>query len=271
MAVDPILGWTLIAEVEDDPFVRANEIGERITQATQRAIDIVVTAGGTITISAADMDANTHFNLTGSPSGAFNVDVQDGDRKFVMSNKSGEAATIDTVGGSASTFVLPNNTKAHFQNDGIELEKTADVGNPSGAILFADGSQAPSANFDWNDKNFNNIQFKDYHETDSSPTISSGAITFDIANGNTFIVDLTENVTTITTTGLHATETTSFTVIWKQDPATPRTVTFPTAYKWPGGTPPTITATTNAVDITVHMSDDAGTNVYSFVGGQAFA
>ncbi len=270
MAVDPILGWTLISESEDDPFTRSNEADERITKATQQHIDIDCTAGGTIVVSSTNFLENCHMTLSGSPGAGFTLEVPDGDKKYAIDNTSGQGATVDTLTGAASPITLPNGSVFHFQNNGIEIIKTADIGGTAGQ-LFADGSVLPTGNFDWNDKNINNLLLKDYHEVDSVPGISSGAVTFDVSLGNTFLVLLTENVTAITTTGLHATGTTSFTVKWKQDPATPRTVAWPSSYKWPAGTPPTITATTNAVDITVHMTDDNGTNVYSMVGGQAFA
>lgn len=45
-----------------------------------------------------------------------------------------------------------------------------------------------------------------------------------------------------------------------QDATGSRTLGFGTAYKWPGGTPPTLTTTANAVDILSFVSD--GTNMY---------
>jgi hypothetical protein len=58
----------------------------------------------------------------------------------------------------------------------------------------------------------------------------------------------------------------SYTIIVKQDATGGRTITsFGTAYKWAGGTAPTLSTGANAVDILTFISD--GTNLYgSFVG-----
>jgi hypothetical protein len=51
-----------------------------------------------------------------------------------------------------------------------------------------------------------------------------------------------------------------YTIIVKQDGVGTRLLTFDTAYKWAGGTPPTLSTAINAIDIIDFISD--GTNMY---------
>lgn len=112
---------------------------------------------------------------------------------------------------------------------------------------------------------------KNYRETYSSPTISSGTLTLDLANGNIFNVSLNANITTspyITISNVPSSSFVSnFTLIFTAD-GVPRTVTWPTSIKWPSGTAPTLTSTNGKVDVFGFVTKDGGTNWYGFVGGQ---
>ena len=50
-----------------------------------------------------------------------------------------------------------------------------------------------------------------------------------------------------------------------------RTITWPTTVDWPGGTAPTLTATSGGVDVFVFFTFDGGSNWYGFTAGQALA
>lgn len=105
---------------------------------------------------------------------------------------------------------------------------------------------------------------KDYELVSTSPSSSSGAITFDIENGNAFEVTLTENITSITISNPSDSGTyCEFIIKFKQDSTGSWTVTWPAAVKWVGGTAPTITTTaTTGVDIVALKTWDAGTTWY---------
>jgi len=92
--------------------------------------------------------------------------------------------------------------------------------------------------------------------TESVPAISAGALTLNFDASNLFEVSLTENVTsmTITNTTHPGTRVLKFT----QDVTGGRTVAWPAAIKWSGGTAPTVTATANAVDVYTFLVDSAG-------------
>lgn len=103
-------------------------------------------------------------------------------------------------------------------------------------------------------------ELKDYAVTHTTPTISSGAVTFDCANGNSFNVSLTENITSITLSNPPASGNYGEIVIeFKQDATGSRTVSgWPASVKWAGGSAPTITSAANSIDKVVLSTRDGG-------------
>jgi len=98
----------------------------------------------------------------------------------------------------------------------------------------------------------------DYAITHTTPTISSGAITFDCEVSNSFDVSLTENITTITLSNPPASGNRGTIYIdFLQDGTGSRTVAWPASVQWPGGTAPIITvaATTGSDTITLTTFD----------------
>jgi len=115
-------------------------------------------------------------------------------------------------------------------------------------------------------------EIKDYAETRTTPSSSSGTLTLNLENGNVFEVTLTENVTTLTLSNPPASgKAGSLTLILKQDATGGRTFAWPAAVKSAGGTDPTISSAANAVDIYTLLTTDAGTTWYVFTGGKAFS
>ena len=94
---------------------------------------------------------------------------------------------------------------------------------------------------------------------------TSTAYTIDLANGTVQILTLTGNCTYTFPT---ATAGKSFILIQKQDGTGSRTVTWPAAVKWPGGTAPTITSTASRQDKYIFTAD--GTNFYGSNAGQNY-
>jgi hypothetical protein len=94
---------------------------------------------------------------------------------------------------------------------------------------------------------------------------TSTAYTIDLAGGSVQILTLTGNCTFTFPT---ATAGRSFFLLLKQDATGGRTVTWPAAVKWPGGTAPTITSTALRLDKFVFTAD--GTNFYGSVAGQNY-
>jgi len=94
---------------------------------------------------------------------------------------------------------------------------------------------------------------------------TSTAYTIDLANGSVQILTLTGNCTFTFPT---ATAGKSFIMLLKQDGTGSRTVTWPSAVKWPSGTAPTITSTASKLDKYIFTAD--GTNWYGSNAGQNY-
>jgi hypothetical protein len=115
-------------------------------------------------------------------------------------------------------------------------------------------------------------EIKDYAETSTTPSISSGALTLDLTNGNVFEVTLTANVTSLTLANPPASgKAGSITLILKQDATGGRTLAWPGSVRWPNGTQPALSSVQNAVDIFTFVTRDAGATWYGFLGGKAFS
>lgn len=118
----------------------------------------------------------------------------------------------------------------------------------------------------------NDHELKDYSETTTTPTISTGTLTLNIENGNAFDVAHNANITTLTISNPSATgKLCSFTLFLTQDGTGGKTITWPDSVKWPYGVAPTLITTANAVNIVTFVTKNAGTTWYGMLGGAGFA
>ena len=116
-------------------------------------------------------------------------------------------------------------------------------------------------------------------ETAGIGAISGLTLTVDLATDNYFECDMVNHsgptprvISTFTINNAHASQVSSFTLIIIQD-SPPRQFDWSTlsAFKWPGGTGPTLTtAVQNKLDILEFTTWDAGTSWYGKVVGQRF-
>jgi hypothetical protein len=111
------------------------------------------------------------------------------------------------------------------------------------------------------------LKLQSWRETFTSPTITSGTLTLDLSASNFFKVSLNAAITTITITNSPASSAASFTLEFTAD-GTARAVTWPAAFKWTGGTAPTLTSTSTKTDTFVFYSLDTGTTWRAYVAGQ---
>lgn len=87
---------------------------------------------------------------------------------------------------------------------------------------------------------------------------SGSAHTIDLADGNVHDLTLTDDCT-LTFTGAAADTACGFTLVLRQDATGTRTVTWPGSVAWPGGTPPTLSTGSSAVDVFTFLTVDNGT------------
>ena len=113
----------------------------------------------------------------------------------------------------------------------------------------------------------NTPTFIDYEERFTSPTISAGVLTLNLANGNVFDVALNANTTLTISSPPAANNAGSFVLIFTAD-GNPRVVSWGASILWPGGTAPTLTSTNGKKDVFGFISLNTGSNWYGFIGGQ---
>ena len=103
-------------------------------------------------------------------------------------------------------------------------------------------------------------------------TQGSGTVTLDLAQGNFFEFTLTENVTGWTFSNLASSGTASSWIIKiTQHASSAKTVAYPSAVKWAGGTDHVMSTATGSIDIVSMFTIDGGTTIYANIVGKAFA
>ena len=103
-------------------------------------------------------------------------------------------------------------------------------------------------------------------------TQGSGTVTLDLAQGNFFEFTLTENVTGWTFSNLSDSGTASSWIIKiTQHASSAKTVAYPAAIKWAGGTDHVMSTATGSIDIVSMFTIDSGTAIYANIVGKGFA
>lgn len=185
------------------------------------------------------------------------------------------AAVLNVIKEAVETHERRNN---NYLKSFIRFEELVDLGiiDSSGEFISAEindltvavvWDDIPIANVprDFEDNLLQRPDIQDYGITSTTPSISSGAITFDFANGNAFEVLLTENITIITLSNPPASGIYGEIIIkFVQDGTGSRTVAgWPATVNWPGGTAPVITTDlTTGTDVIVLKTWDAGTDYF---------
>jgi len=149
------------------------------------------------------------------------------------------------------------------------VDKTA-AESVSGLWTYSAGIALSGSDIAMADNKISRPVIDDYGIENNAVSSSSAVIELDLATGNSFTTTLTENITTVTLSNPPASGTYGE-LIWKiiQD-STARTITYPASVKWAGGTAPTVSTASGAIDIVVLKTWDGGT---TWLGNfsQAFA
>ena len=127
MTTTPILGITHVAAAQNNKYLTVNTALDSIEAAALDNLSVVCTAGGNIAVTAATLKANAMLYLTGTPAGAFNLDLGAVDRWVLIFNSTGQTATI-RAGTPSVTQSLANNSMGLFVIDGNNVYTLASSG-----------------------------------------------------------------------------------------------------------------------------------------------
>lgn len=163
---------------------------------------------------------------------------------------------------------LTNNGLIYPTADGTAGQVIATDG--AGTLSFASGANPFDQTLDTtSEATFDKLTLTgSIFEQQSVAAFSSGTLTLDLNEGNVFTHDLTANVTTVTINNIPGNNAAVGLTILIEADGTARTIAWPAAFKWPGGTAPTITGTNGKTDIFVAFTYDGGTTFMAFVAGQ---
>ena len=132
----------------------------------------------------------------------------------------------------------------------------------AGAVEFIDMTEGSDDNINFNTRARFNKGIRE-----QSDTLTGTAVTIDQNNATNFVHDLTGNTTYTFSNPAASGDSSSFTLKVIQD-STARTITWPTSVDWVGGSAPTLSSASGAVDVFVFFTHDGGTTYYGFVAGQ---
>ena len=205
-------------------------------------------------------------------------ELGDGDGSGVSSG--GTDYTFNYLSATSGSFTGIDTTAIYLK--GRRVKATVDGGSTIyGIIASSTFSTDTTVTFQWDSGALSNgvirlwvgehtptnesLAVGDVKEVPQTASISSGAVTLDVAHGTIASISLTENVTSLTITWPSGAA--SFTMITTQDATGSRTFAFPGAWKWSNGVEGTITSDASATDMFEVFSPDGGTTVYAFQSG----
>ena len=102
-------------------------------------------------------------------------------------------------------------------------------------------------------------EIRDYSITHNSVSSSGGTLTLDYSTGQSFTCTLTEDVSTVTVTNPPVSGKYGELVLRLVQDSTARTVTWASAYKFPGGVDHVMSTTSGAIDRVILSTIDGGT------------
>jgi hypothetical protein len=222
-------------------------------------------SGRTFNIGTASGTTGT-LNLYNASS-AFGVSIQS------ANNAAAWTLTLPTGAGTNGQVLTTNGsgvTSWTTPSSGLTIGTTGITGGADGKILYNNsnvvGEKTVTGSGDVVLKS--GPEITSLRETKTNGAISGGALAIDCALGNVLAVSLNANITTVTFSNVPASGSAYSIILSFTADGTARTITWPAAVRWPGGTAPTMTSTNNKVDTIVLYTYDGGTNWFGFVSGQ---
>lgn len=166
--------------------IRSNARDHLLDGSAHGAVDIDVSAGGTITPSLDERLANQSLRFTGSPATDPVLEIPETARQLVLENASTRAIVSTDADGDllledgvnsllledgsgnllleVSSSLVPIGKTRIFFKDGVTYREAGSVGAQSGAFLH-DGSIPASGNHNWSDFLLSRAKFRDTAQT----------------------------------------------------------------------------------------------------------
>lgn len=133
MTTSANLAITHLVAKQTDPETTVNAAINRLDLSNNDTVDVVTTAGGTITLTSAQKLDNILIRLTGTPAAAYTINIPDGNRALHFENQSGQIATLDTETGAAATLTLAHQDTMAVDVRGTNLTQIGATGSTAGA------------------------------------------------------------------------------------------------------------------------------------------
>jgi hypothetical protein len=230
-----------------------------------RIVFATTTVGGTQSLERMRITSSGNVGI-GTTTPASRLDVSG-----VITVSAGTAASpaiVSTTGTSDTGLFFPGADTWAVSTAGTERLRVTSAGNvgigttsPANALDVA-GSVSVTGTITG--------QLRTTPETLTSPAITAGVLTLNLANGTIFSVSMSANITSIVLQNIPAgTNVVSFTLILTAT-GTARTVAWPSGFRWPDGLTPVLTSTNGKIDVLSFMSFNNGTTWLGLVGGQNF-
>ncbi len=197
--------------------IRSNERDYLLEGNVHGAVDIDVSAGGTVTPTIVQRLENGFIRFTGSPATDPVLEIPETALQIELANDSTRTMTTTAADGelllesvdsllledgsgvllleAPSSLVPAGETRILFK-DGDVFRSVGRVGLQSGALLHGGGVD-PTGNINFADFVLARPEMRDVSLTVATPSSSSNVLTLDMENGNVFDVTLTEDVTTL--------------------------------------------------------------------------
>ena len=175
-------------------------------------------------------------------------------------------------GGAEDTMLVFDGAAADFRvglddgNDQLEIGVGSAHGTTAGITMDTAADMTLGGYINFQDEQAIRPEIKDYSETYNAST-GNGTITLDISTGNVFQHTASGgNVTFAFSNPSASGKACSITLKWIQD-SSDRTITWPGAVDWAGGSAPSVTSGSGKADIYTFITLDAGTTWYGFQAG----
>ncbi len=260
-----VLTYGVIEATTASFYISADDSGTKFTGSYLRKdVDYTADSATQITLLNAALDGVVVVGREMDPTGQI-VPVTEGSSALLVYQDIASAKTADLQLGD--TVTINGGTVA---GDKLGGNKYLTVAGGTGTaddenfINLTNGNQLQALE--------NNFKLARYVEDTNTASSIVGVLTLDLNEGGVFTHTLSENVTLSFVNQNSATDvTTTVALKLTQDPVTPRTVTYPASVVWAGGTPPVMTATVDAVDRYIFITDDAGVTWYGAITGQDFS